>query len=778
MTNLGLDIGLRALLTSQSALDTIGHNIANASTPGYTRQSLAISSAPYQNVRGLLLGTGVQGDLVRRVSDELLSKRLVLESSGLKRLESRLEGLSLAQVLFGQPGSDIGAGLQSFFGSVSSLSTSPADPALRDGVLQSGGELSSRFNELHQNLESLRQDSGQRVFDLVEQVNELARRVAELNSGIVGAEAGRASANDLRDQRDLALRQLSELVGIRYSSNDQGAVRVLIGGHMLVSPAGASRLEVQSDPSGALELRVSGSEQAVPLTGGAIGGLLELTQSYLPGLANEIDQLARSFLFEVNRAHSTGVPAGGPFSALSSEYSVADSDGDGETLDELLANAGLPFAIQSGELYVNVTDRASGALEKHRLEIDAQATTVGGWIDALNAIPHFSASLDSLGRLQLSAEPGFGFDFSRRVLGAPDLAGSFGGGRASLATPGQGPFALAHGDTLALTGPSGSFAIAFDASDFANIAQASAGEIAAVINADSQAQSNGIRAAAVGGALVLQSTASGAAQSFTVDGGSALSALGLQAGTTVTGSDTAVSVEIGGSYAGAENRRLYVRALGDGEIGATPGLEVEVQDEDGNVVATLEVGAGYRPNDELAIGNGLSVRFGPGAISSSDHDVFALDTVADSDTTDILAAFGLNALFTGTGAADLRVRESLQSNPTLLSTSASGAPGDGGALLDLLALSSAAIDSLGGLSFEKGYSEIASGIGLEVSSATSAVEAERFLVDGLQARRDQIAGVNVDEELVQLIEYEQAFAAASRYLGVVSQISEELLSIL
>jgi hypothetical protein len=98
-----------------------------------------------------------------------------------------------------------------------------------------------------------------------------------------------------------------------------------------------------------------------------------------------------------------------------------------------------------------VRDEASGALEKHEIEISATHTTVQDFLDELNALPHIAASLDAGGRLRISADSGFGFDFSRRIDADPDPAGLFGGANATLGTGAAGPFALADGDTLSLT---------------------------------------------------------------------------------------------------------------------------------------------------------------------------------------------------------------------------------------------------------------------------------------------------------------------------------------
>jgi flagellar hook-associated protein 1 FlgK len=124
------------------------------------------------------------------------------------------------------------------------------------------------------------------------------------------------------------------------------------------------------------------------------------------------------------------------------------------------------------------------------------------------------------------------------------------------------------------------------------------------------------------------------------------------------------------------------------------------------------------------------------------------------------------------------VRADLELDPTLLATSYSGATGDNGTLLKLLDLNESGIGGLGNQTLDEGFAEISGSVAQELNATGSALDAEQFLLDSLEARRDQVSGVNVDEELVKLIEFEQAFAAASQYIRVISDLNQELLSII
>lgn len=776
--SLGLNIGLKSLLTAQAALDTIGHNIANANTLGYSRQNVSVSTSPGLKLRGLVQGTGVQADVVRRTTDALLHARLVRQTSTIGNLNSRVTTMSEAEAFLGtSAGTGISFLLQDYFGGLSTLSTGPEDPVLRTGAVQSAVQLASRLGELAGNAETLRRETVLRLEAHVDEVNHLAQQIGDLNRQISDTEAGNHSANDLRDRRDLVVQRLSEFVDVKAIEDDRGAVRVLVGGFILVSPTTVETMQLQNDPStGEVAVRISGNAKDVKVSGGAIGGLLNVLQGFLPELNSDVDDFARALILETNRLHSTGVGAGGGFHLLVGTNPLLDVNGSGASTDELLSNAGLPFDIASGELYVNITDETTGKMAKHLITIDAARMTVGDFVNDLNNVPSLSASIDGQGRLQVFSDTGHSFDFSARLDQNPDEVGSFGGAQASLITSLSEPFALATGDTLNLNGPLGAFTVTLNAASFQQIGQATAEELAAALNADPGVQANGLTASAVGGQLVLQTVGSGSSETFDITGGTALASLGWTP-TTVAGHDLAIDVAIGGEYTGKANGTFSFRPSVDGTIGTTPGLKVQVFDSAGIQVAELDVGPGYNPGDELDVIDGVKVRFSFGQLSATHNDVFELDVVADADTADVLPALGLNGLFTGWDAATINVRDDIQKNPFLLAASTSGAPSDGGNLIRMLELESLGVSGLGGVSLDEGWTDVVGSVGLNISGAVSALESETFLLETLEIRRDQISGVNVDEEMVHLIEQEQAFTAASQYIRVISELTAELMNL-
>lgn len=778
MAGIGLNIGLKALLTSQSALESIGHNVANANTPGFSRQRLEISSSRSVLLRGLSLGNGVQADVVRRTTDALINKRLAIQGSARSRIEARLDGLSEIETLLGEPGElGLSSLVNKFFDSVASLAAAPGELVQRTGVVESGTRMTAQLQQLIGSFSNLQSNTAEKISSQIEEVNVLNRQILELNKEIARLESTNVPANDLRDQRELALRELGELIDIDYYEDSSSAVQVFTQGRILVGQNSYQELSSVTTPNGGVTIRLTDSGQPLAVRGGSIGGLLNLGQDFLPGLNENLDLFASNLIFEMNKVHSTGTPTTGGFTALTANYSFTDSDNDGSVSDELVSRA-LPFEVTDGAFYVNVTNQQTGEVETTRIDIDTARTTVGDLVEALDAVPDISAGLDSLGRLQVFGENGFAFDFSRRLNPNANLAGTFGGGQASLTSGPAGPYALSDGDTLDLTGPFGSFSVSFAAADFEDIANATPEEIATVLNNDPSFTSNGLAAVVSGGRLAIQTGAEGESQSFTLDGGSAISAFGWSPATTVTGHSTSVSVELGGEYSGTTNREFRFVPNMDGTVGTTPGLSVDVIDDQGNTIATLDVGENYEPGSELSFGVGLTVEFGFGELSATHNDSFSVNALADSDTSDVLGALGMNALFVGSDASDISLRQDILDDPRLLSASVTGAEGDNAILQELLAVQEEKLEGLQGQSLGSYYADFVGDVGFEVSSASNALDIEQFLEESLVARREQVSGVNVDEELVNMIQFEQAFATAAQFIQVVSQTQDELLSLI
>jgi flagellar hook-associated protein 1 FlgK len=784
MASIGLNTGLQALLTAQYALDTVGNNIANANTPGYSRQRVNLVSGLGLDRGNVFIGTGVVARDLSRMVDDLLNKRIGAQLTVVGRIEQQLEVASQIQSVFGDlDGVGIGSMLDGFFDEVSSLSTDPADTVRRTAVVQSAEALAARFREVQLGLAEAGTSTATQASLAVKEVNRLATGIANLNVRIAEIEAGQVTANALRDERQLLVEQLAGIVDVRVKDAGVSGLRVHIGSALLVDGSTTLSLASFERSDGTMAVRTKGGTSDIQNLSGRLGALLSADQDFASELQSGLDGLAKGLILEVNRAHTTGVPGNGPFTKLQGAVPLQLSAQGGVIEAQTLAGSGLPFDVQAGALTVNVHDTATGGIEKKSIEIDP-GMTVGELLAAFNAIDGVNASVDNAGHFIVTAEAGHAFDFSKRIISDPDTNGTLGGTSASLGTTGAEPFALVAGDTLDFTsvvgGTTTNVSVAFDSADFADIGAATAEEIAAVLANDPTFAAAGLTAVTENGHVFVQTTSSGATETLTLTGGSAAAALGLTAavGQTVIGSLDAVDVQVKGNYTGTSDQTFSFVASGDGVIGTTPGLTIDVVDASGQVVSTLDVGAGYVPGSPIGIGQGLSVAFALGEISSTGGDRVSIEAQADSDTSDVLVALGLNTFFTGSTAADIGVREEIADDPDAFAFSSTGSSGDNGVLLELLALQEQSSDALGGRTLGDRYSDVVASVGFEVVTAEASATSSRAVLESLTERRDSVAGVNIDEELVDMLRFEQSFQAAARYLSALNALEDSILSII
>ncbi|MBM4013802.1 MAG: flagellar hook-associated protein FlgK [Planctomycetes bacterium] len=765
---LGLAIGLRSLRAAQVGMDLVGQNVANASTPGYSRRLTVLSASSPTLAHGRSLGTGVEVRELRRIHDSLLDVRLREQREVLGHLETQGALLGQLEGFFQEPSeSGLAARLDDLWNALSDVARSADDSSSRDGLVQSALTLTAGFRQVAAQVGSVGEEARRGVDSAVEVVNGITAEIAALNDRIIKARTFGTTPSDLLDARDELVKALADWADPQVLDRPDGTIDVLLDGLLLVSGNRANGLATRHPGDGTVEVRIFPGQQDITVRGGRLAGYLALAHGAVPQRQADLDEVARALIYEVNKRHTTAVPASGPHTQLTAAVTV-----DAGALTSPLSALDLPFPIGTGRLLVNVVEAASGSVAQHFVDIDPDAMTLGDLAATLDALPNLSASLDSVGRLRVSAAAGYGFDFSRRLDVDPDDAGAFGSDHATL-TSAAGPFALAAGDTLDLAVDGGApITITFLAGDFADITAATAAEVAAVI----EAQAPGISTDVVDGRLVLRSASVGAASSLTVTAASSPAL--FAAGTADFGGDQAVAVRLEGTPTAGAAGHYTVRALGEGVIGLTPGLEVGLFDATGTQIATFDAGSGYVPGDPIELLPGVALTLTPGSVSAAAGDVFEFDLVAEPDEADVLVALQIGAFFTGRGAADLELDGELAFDPRKVAGSATGEAGDASAFLSMITLRDLPLDVLSGRTIAQGYGELVAGVGLDVRTNATAATAQRQLLQSLESRREEIAGVNTDEEMLKLLEYQHLYQAAGRYLQSVSEMTETLFSIL
>ncbi len=224
-------IGLSGLNAAQAGLLTTGHNISNASTPGYSRQQVVQSSNSPQLTGSGFLGQGVQVSTVKRVYSEFLASQVLQAQTQSSQLDSYYTQIKQLDNMLGDPSAGVSPTLQSFFNGVQDVATTPASVPSRQALLSSAQSLVARFQGLSQRFTEFRNGVNSQIAGSVAEINSLAQQIAGLNHNIVlaGDANSRQPANDLLDQRDALVTQLGRVINIAVVRQSDGSFNVFVG---------------------------------------------------------------------------------------------------------------------------------------------------------------------------------------------------------------------------------------------------------------------------------------------------------------------------------------------------------------------------------------------------------------------------------------------------------------------------------------------------------------------------------------------------------------------
>ncbi len=317
----GLTTALSGIVAQRYGLDTTGANVANANTPGYSRQRVDLSptsptttgTAVHSRWDGP--GTGVLVTDIQRVSEELVTARVRQERSTAEFMSVDAAAWDRLEVTLGEPGSTgLTARLSTFWASFHDLANNPGSTAARSQVLQAGAGVTDSMGQLATGVAQAWTDHRAGLDLLVQEVNATARSVADLNSSIRDASAAGGTPNELLDQRDLLVQRLSELTGATVRAGDLGVVDVYVGGTAVVRGDRVTALSV--DPSSVTTVAavqaggtvgVTGTAGApVDVPGGRIGATLVALTATWPGVMTSLDTAAESLATRVNALHTAG----------------------------------------------------------------------------------------------------------------------------------------------------------------------------------------------------------------------------------------------------------------------------------------------------------------------------------------------------------------------------------------------------------------------------------------------------------------------------------------
>jgi len=368
-----LNIGMTGLNAASTALNTTGNNISNVDTAGYSRQSTVQTSSASQQYGNVFIGTGTTLADVRRVYSAYLDAQLQTATSLNSDSSSYLAQVTPTDSMLSDTNTGMTASLQQFFTSLQSVSTTPTDDASRQTTLTSAQALSSKLNSLSQQLSAQNTGINTNLSDMAGQVNKLASTIAQYNDQISKISTAAGAPNDLLDQRDEAVRQLSELVGTQVVQRGSSYDVYIGSGQPLVMGNSTNTLSAvpsKDDPSqSALQLNrgTSTIDITSTVTGGEIGGLLRYRSDVLDPSINALGRIAMVAADQMNKQQAQGIDKNGNFG------SPIFNDINSPSLISQRSIANANNSAGSGNLNVTIAD--TGALTTNDYQVTFSSAT-------------------------------------------------------------------------------------------------------------------------------------------------------------------------------------------------------------------------------------------------------------------------------------------------------------------------------------------------------------------------------------------------------------------
>ncbi len=430
------DIGISGLTVAQSALDLIGTNMANATTPGYHRQDITIASKPY-SLTASTGGAEVTG--TSRAIDELLESEIARQGTAIGQTNQELSTLQTIESALGDVGSNnLINSMQGFYAALGQLASQPGGGVLSQQVISAGAAMATEFNNLSGFLSDTQTTVARKAAQQVDQINLLSEQIADLNEQIGTVNTRGGTANMLLDQRDELVNQLSGMISIRVQPDNEGLgmINVISSGMPLVLQTMHNDIALGKSTDGRLGCSIRDADFVnTQVQGGTLGGLVNLANDILPRLTAQLDTLAAQVASRMNALHVQGVGQSGSFTSLTGEKRTADKPIDAWGM-----------GVQDGNVYLRITNTTTGQATRIAVSIDPSAQTLADVASAIDGIAGVSAAIvDS--SLKIQSDSGYTFDFLPQMAPSPTVSAITGTSQAAF----DGSYDDLANDTLSFT---------------------------------------------------------------------------------------------------------------------------------------------------------------------------------------------------------------------------------------------------------------------------------------------------------------------------------------
>jgi flagellar hook-associated protein 1 FlgK len=314
----GLDIGVTGLNAAQAQLDAAAHNVANANTPGYSRQRVTLVEAPPYtfpafNRSGLpgQIGSGVSVQAVTRVRDNFLDRQVQAQTALSGEWDTRQQQLAKIDSIFPEPSdSGLGSSISKYWNAWQDVASNPTSTAARVALTEQAQSLALEINRDSTQLSMVANGINIQVSQQVSTINDLASQIAALNGQIQRVTITGENPNDLLDQREQLLEQVSNLVPTTEQTQPDGTMTVLVGGVDLVSGVYSRQMVAQKNPAGDMTPTWADGS-AVALPSGQMKALVDTRDVDLAGYRSQLNSLAQGIADSTNALQQRGIDANG-----------------------------------------------------------------------------------------------------------------------------------------------------------------------------------------------------------------------------------------------------------------------------------------------------------------------------------------------------------------------------------------------------------------------------------------------------------------------------------
>ena len=402
--NASLLISTQALETVQGAISATSNNIANANTPGYTREVAQFTESPLSQIGNEVIGGGVSLTGLQSVRDELLNLQIQNQTSLKSSADTQSSLLQQIQTNFTTTGGDITSALSALSSSLAQLSAIPSSSAVQQGVISSGQNLARAFNTTANGLTSAQSSANTQVTQTVAQINTLTAQIAQLNGQVAQLASPENGGGTTEDQRDELVSQLAQLTSITVMQSSDGETITTGNGTPLVMGNQSYSLQTTTGSEGMQHvLDYNGNDITNSIAGGQLGGAIQLRDQVIPGFVSQLNSLASQFTASFNAAQAKGfdsngkvgqnffsVPASGAAAGMSvaisdpsrvaiSSDGSAGSNGNVANLTAALTTA-LPSGQTPAQAFANLVDQVGTAAS----DASTQSTAIGNNLLQLN----------------------------------------------------------------------------------------------------------------------------------------------------------------------------------------------------------------------------------------------------------------------------------------------------------------------------------------------------------------------------------------------------------